>query len=565
MLCVGWGRCLSVPAIAMALALTPGAAAAAEAPPAGSSAAIRAFTDQAVAASLAQVDEEGRPRDSVGGWPIDSYGAVALGYAGLRAAARTGDRELLARSIGAVMVSVRHRHATPFDFWLTAKALSWAQQHLRGEPLWRTVEPAVVRYLDDPPRVSAEFPAPSSWLSLRRYTNWKLVELAGTALAARTGYELRGWRRTRAPQIAALASRNAAAPIVSSWVRGRARALSDPPSNPPAYTAFSAALLRDAQRARPSLVPGGLRRIRGEVARYMAAMTAPNGTVAWGGRSEQMSWTLAAAMAVGIDSRTRDGRGMANAAWQRLRTVYGYRPDGTLAIAPVLRRSDDTRGLDSYASSGIYAGLTAVLLNDAADALDRQPPLRGRPPAAARSGTTDDRRGSGGVAQRRGPVWWAGTVRSSLLDPRYQAGLALVQVRHQGRWVDVLPARPRIADIGSLWPHPEACRLRPVSATELRCQNTRLRIRANPRTRRVDLLFKTRPYTTVTGVIFAPLPIDHTPRRLRWPGGSLTTNGTLSIITSDADTSSVTDRDLHDITYELVTDYTGRGQVSIGR
>lgn len=565
MLCAGWGRRLSVPGLVLALALGHDAAGAAASPSAGSPAAIRAFTDQAVAASLAEVDEEGRPRDSVGGWPVDSYGAVALGYAGMRAAVRTGDRGLLARSIGAVMVSVRHRHATPFDFWLTAKATAWAQRHLRTEALWRAVEPEVVRYLDDPPRVSAEFPAPTSWLSLRRYTNWQLVELAGTSLAVRTGYELRGWRRARAPRIATLARRHAAAPVVSSWVQGRARALSDPPSNPLAYTAFSAALLRDAQRARPSLVPAALRRVRGEVGRYLAAMTAPNGTVAWGGRSEQMSWTLAAAMVVGIDSRAREERGMANAAWQRLRTVYGYRPDGTLAIAPVLRDSNDARGLDSYASSGIYAGLTAVLLNDAADALDYQPPLRGRPPAATRSGTIDDRRGSGGVAQRHGSVWWAATVRPSLLDPRYQAGLNLVQVRRRGRWVDVLPARPRLAGTGGLWPRPEGCRLRPIASTELRCKGMRLRIRANPRSSRVDLLFKTRPYTTVTGVVFAPLPIDHTPRRVRWPGGSLTTNGALSVTTSDVNTGSVTDRDLHEITYELVTDYTGRGKVSIGR
>ncbi|WP_138974338.1 ImmA/IrrE family metallo-endopeptidase [Patulibacter medicamentivorans] len=103
-----------------------------------------------MAASLSSVDEEGRPRDSIGGWPVDSYGAVALGYAGMRAAVRSGDRELLERSIGAVMVSVRHRHATPFDPWLASKALVWGQQHIADDPSWRAVRWPITSYLANP-------------------------------------------------------------------------------------------------------------------------------------------------------------------------------------------------------------------------------------------------------------------------------------------------------------------------------------------------------------------------------------------------------------------------------
>lgn len=559
--------------IALAVVLlvgTPATAGAVEptAPGAGGSPpAIRTLADRITTTALRSIDDRGRIWDPIGRNLIGYYGPAGFGYAGLRAAARTGDRDLRERAIRALMLSVRERHATPFDQWLVAKAYRWAHRRLAADRDWQQVAPQIAAYLDDPPFRSAAQPPSAGWIDPRRYNNWKLVELAARTTATAAGrFPASPRRSSRLRAIGRLAIGAAATPVRSSWIAARARALSDPPSNPIAYSTLSAVMLRDVGLADPPSDRVALRRLREQVGRYLAAVMAPNGTLAWSGRSAELSWTLAAAMVVGADRDDRAGRGMANAAWRRLRDAYGIRPDGYLAIAPVLRDGDDASGIDRYANTVIYGGLTAVLLNDAADALDGQPALAGGPPAATRSGTTSDITGSGAVAARRGDVWWAATLRPSHLDLRYQPGLEAIQVRDRGDWHELLPARPKVGAAHSLWPAPAGCSWRAAGPTRLRCAGARLAIAVDVRARRVLLRLRLRPGATATGRLHLPDPRIAGPRRLTWTTGSLTATGPLAVsVAPGPPRSSATTTGLRAVSYRVRADRRGRATVSIGR
>ncbi|WP_320670296.1 hypothetical protein [Patulibacter defluvii] len=558
-------------AVAVAVGvLLPGASTAAPGPPGGGvrPGEIRALADQLTATALATIDADGRPRDPLGGNHIGYYGPAAFGYAGLRAAVRRGDRELLDRALHALRLSADRRHATPFDQWLVAKAYAWGSARLADDPAWRATAPALAGYLDDPPLTAPDQRPSPAWIDPGRYNNWKLVELAARAIAQRAGrFPATPARRRRQATIERLVARAAAPAARGRWTAGSARALSDPPSNPLAYSALSAVMLRDVGRAAPAGGPPALRRLRAAVGRYLLAMAAPDGTVAWSGRSAELSWTLAAAMVVGADRRDGAGRGLTHAAWRRLLRAHGVRPDGYLAIAPVLRIGDDASGIDRYANTVIYGGLTVALLNDAADALDGQPALRGGPPSATGEGETDDRRGSGAVTGRRGDVWWAATLRPSHLDLRYQPGLQAVQVRDRGgRWHALLPARPKTGPARGLWPTPDGCRWRAIGATALRCRGARLTIAVDRRRRRLLLRLRTRPGAVVRGRLYLPAPRTADRHSLAWPSGRLRASGPLTVrLAPEPPRSSPTDRDLQAVDYAVRSDRRGRLQIALGR
>ena len=92
--------------------------------------------------------------------------------------------------------------------------------------------------------------------------------------------------------------------------------LSDPPGNPPAYHTFSLGLLAQAL-----LVLGPQRSLRqartllDRMARASSAFMAPDGDVAWFGRSQEQSWGLAmTASGSAIAARLRPGEDAAAAA-----------------------------------------------------------------------------------------------------------------------------------------------------------------------------------------------------------------------------------------------------------
>jgi hypothetical protein len=539
-------------------------------PTQATAATVRGVADDVTRTALADMNDAGWIHDPVGANYVGFYGPAGFGYAGMRAAVRSGDHALLRDAIRAVLVSVRERHGEPFDLWLTAKSYAWAQAHIPGEAAWVAVASEIAAYLDDPPRTGAAGrPLSALWTSDDRYSNWKLVELAAGALSTRAGrFPLSAARLARVRRIEAMAADSAAPRAPVTWFSRPARALSDPSSNPPAYSAFSAVMLRDALTENAGLVAPSLNLVRESLTDYLLAIASPDGRVAWAGRSMDLSWTAAAAMIAGTERGTRDGMGLANAAWRRLGDQFGVRDDGFLSIAPVLRDSDDDSGLDSYANSVIYGGLTAALLNDAADALETRGATSGAPPAAHRAGFLDDRRGAGLVAVRDANVWWGASVRASGDDLRYQPGLQALMVRSEDRrWVDVLPARPRVraASSRSLWLAPDGCAWRPTGATTMRCGRTRMRLGADAGGRRLVVRISTQPNRRLHGTLYLPDAVRRTTTTLRWPTGSLRASSRLGLTYGRALLSSSTDTNLQRVDYALRADRRGRASISLGR
>jgi len=176
---------------------------------------------------------------------------------------------------------------------------------------------------------------------------------------------------------------------------------------------------------------------------------APDGSVAYWGRSQGQSWTQSAA-AYGLAATARERGSPAGAdrryyalaarALGRLRD-YGVGPRGG-HIIPALGhdRRGGVRALDPYARTPEYAGLTLIFLNWAIPLL---------PPGQARGRIAADRplaavlsEGSGRFATiRRGRVWFA--AREGAGNLRYDFGPVAAQRLERGRWRDVIPYRPK--------------------------------------------------------------------------------------------------------------------------
>ncbi len=180
-------------------------------------------------------------------------------------------------------------------------------------------------------------------------------------------------------------------------------------------------------------------------------LAGPDGDVAYVGRSQEQSWSLATtAYGAEVAARTMSGaaaaqmRSLAARAVGRLRSAYRVTDHG-LTIVPALtqRPSLRHRGLDPYAGTAAYNGLTILTLTRAA-ALG----VGGRPAG----GVASDRgafaatleAGDGDMAvARSGPVWFAVKRRRSAADLRYDFGLVALKTRRRGAWTDVSPHRPR--------------------------------------------------------------------------------------------------------------------------
>jgi hypothetical protein len=413
----------------------------------------------------------------------DGYGTSMLGAALLLHGLRTGDDRALRsglRALGRRRPPARRRGSV-FSDLAVAIGYAAARTRLREDRRFRAIRPAIVAELR---RID-----PGVLANRRPYYNFHLVEATAVLVAQATG--LRGGDgglgsgRTRAGSLArsilarilpSIARRD----VTTSPVAGTMALISDPPSDPPAYHAFTLGLLSRAIEALGSQAPRATVALRDRAARATWALMAPDGDVAYLGRSQEQSWTLAfsaygltaAAGTPGV-APVQAARllGAADRAVARLRAEYADDRVGAW-IAPVLRYDVGAglRGLDRYAHAAEYTGLTLLGLELAARAraaLRRARPALARLPAgpvgADRPGVMRIGRGEGGFLTVRSPgVWYALKRRSTArarwgvdhsLDLRYDAGLAAVRVlRPDGGWDVVLPPRPITARFDSAGP-----------------------------------------------------------------------------------------------------------------
>ncbi len=389
--------------------------------------------------------------DQVGRYPRDAHGAIvdplqpgrqtgygtpAWGAVALRSAVRTGNEALAQQAMAALMVPIDRGSRSPFDNWALSLAFRDGRRLLAGHPTWQAFAPRIAEYLS----LTRPHGGSACLESSSCYNNWKLVELAARATTTAEG--LPGVDLARTQETIGLAERSAGLSASGSLLGGTpARAISDPPTFPTAYSIFSAAHLQSAAAQQSQWMSPQLTQLNAELQRYIVAGQAPDGTMAYQARSQRQSWTLAAAIMIGARMHTPEGTAMAHSAWSALQR-YGRRADGLVPVAPILRETNAYDGIDGYAGQGVYGPLTLLMLQEAADALHGRS-LHGTPLSAQLHGGLDDVGASGLVLRRAASTWVAWQHRATQTqDLRYARGPQSMQVRDRGSWTELLPARP---------------------------------------------------------------------------------------------------------------------------
>ena len=185
----------------------------------------------------------------------------------------------------------------------------------------------------------------------------------------------------------------------------------------------------------------------------MWAYQAPDGDLAYFGRSQGQSWALAlgalaagrAASAGGCDRRARAFQGVAGRALGRLAARHPIGAGG-MAIVPAADGPATVPAIDDYASEVVYNGLTLTALGWAADT----------PASGCRAGRILADRARGGArlpfedarfaTLRRGRVWMAVKQSSQPPDGRAAFGIRALKFRTSGGdWIDLVPAAPEAA------------------------------------------------------------------------------------------------------------------------
>jgi hypothetical protein len=344
-----------------------------------------------------------------------------------------------------------------------ASAYNLARRRIPGRPLFREVRASWERWLKG---VKPLLLRPNQ----RRYFNHHLVEAVATFELQRTGLrskvkgavlhtDAQADVRRRALAIIEDEVHDVSRPTAVQSGGSVAQVLSDRPEFPLAYLGLS---LGFYARAIEQL--GGQASERShELLRRMAhagwLLTAPDGDLAYTGRSQEESWALSmaaygaevAARLPGTTSKQAGRwRALAERAVQRLETAHAVGPEG-IWIVPALEL-DPSRAvavLDPYAGAAIFSGLTLAGLEHArAEAARPGRGAVGRIASDSQSAYQVNRADDAQITMRTGGLWFA--VRQArdfqrrYDDLRNDFGLVALKRRVDGRWRDVMPLRPRI-------------------------------------------------------------------------------------------------------------------------
>jgi len=400
------------------------------------------------------------------GPPRDPYGRSAMGLALLQAGLRDGnERQVSAglRAIGAAAADPVARDRIVFENLALATAYNVARSRLNDDRRFAAIRAALETRLKHITAIQ--------FGGSRPYYNYYLVESAGLLELLSSGLK-------SAVPGSALASRSRTRGLITNLVNrqipriaaryttndrtGRLTVLSDPPWNPPAYDAFSLALLaRIVKRLGREAGPAP-RDLMHRVARGLWVLASPQGSISYFGRSQDQSWTLAmtaygveaaaalpktsAADAVRFDALA--GRALTRLRDEHVSGRYGF------FITPALAHgiASGISGLDHYADAASYSGLTLVGLNWALEQMDANGPTAGGiasdVPGTHRIGVGDGavlavRTPSLWYVVKQGPGRYVKEVADYQADIRYDSGLvALESTPAGGAAVDVVPTRP---------------------------------------------------------------------------------------------------------------------------
>jgi hypothetical protein len=378
------------------------------------------------------------------------YDEAMLAYAMLLNGLRTGDQHQLDASFKAIAwtASQEHKPWSVFETFAMASAHNLARTRLPDDPRFQAVRGQWENWLRA---------APVLRLHRRRYSNQVLVDAVAMLELGRSGLtsdipgSLLADRAGNVARAAALI--NGTIPQIArrftTGPRGaRLTVLSDPPSNPIAYHGLTAGFLARGIELLGVRASASARTTLAKMARASAHIAAPDGDLAWSGRSQQQAWVLPLSAYAALGARTEDALPLADAAVKRLVSLHRGGPHG-LAITPTLAAGADGAslradlGIDWYASTAAYTGLTTMGANWLAERLEAARPSPGQRLPAHGKGATTLSTGAGTFATvRRGDSWYAVRLAAAG-DLRMDFGVAAWKTRDVGgTWCDRLPLRP---------------------------------------------------------------------------------------------------------------------------
>jgi hypothetical protein len=416
------------------------------------------------------------------------YAEAVLGHALLQTGVRTGNGALIdtgLRSLTWVAEHPEYRDTlqTNFETWALASAYNIAKRRLASRPLFRANRRSWERWLTT---VKPLLLRPNA----RRYFNHHLVEAVAVFELKRTGLRSKtkgavlhpatydGTER-RAVRIVEDEVYAVARPTLLRSGGGVAAMVSDRPEYPLAYQGLSIGYYARALELMGKRLSARARQLLGRMVHASWLLTAPDGDLAYAGRSQEESWALTmTAYGAQVAARQRGVGGGTAARWQaladraveRLRTEHGVGPRG-LWIVPALERDLERGlpGLDPYAGAAIFSGLTLTFLEYAREEAAARKRVVGRLAADAQGPRLIGRADDSFVTLRSGSLWFA--VRQSrdmqrrLDDLRSDFGLVALKRRVDGRWRDVIPLRPRVESPDRRAADSAGPRLRPGGGT----------------------------------------------------------------------------------------------------
>jgi len=222
--------------------------------------------------------------------------------------------------------------------------------------------------------------------------------------------------------------------------------LGDMPLLPPSYHALSIGFLGRALALLGSEAPSAARALLRRSTDASVALTAPDGTVAYHGRSQEQAWTLPlTAYGAQLAGGSPAYRALAERTIDRLVDAYATGPEGFL-VTPSLVQDIDAAipGIDEYVAGASYVGLTLSSLEWTIAAAGDGP--AGRIGADSSKSYVHGRGAGSWATSRSGDVWFAvKRSRTSTRDLRCDVGLVSAKLREGSEWREVIPPRPRTA------------------------------------------------------------------------------------------------------------------------
>lgn len=398
---------------------------------------------------------------------IDGYGNAGIAYGMLQEAARTGDMTYLKSGMKTFSWLTRTRQPLNGVFYqmFSASAYNFARANFASRPEFKRIRTAWANQL-------RRFPYQRGVLGSRYHYNKNLVEALEVIELYNTG--LRGNSRKAILNNRGLALRRALRVInvllparVAKYTRtvgagqgwpftAKVANLSDPPKNPGAYNAFVAGVYARAySRLLARFRTERMRQTSETLIRGVISRTAPDGDLAFDGRSQEQAWALslggyaawtASSFLVGAEREIN--LAFARRVFSRLETTHVTSASSfgfvLTPAAGCCDKQDMPPGQDNYYDVIKYSGLTALTMGWAieerpTDWQSGNDTLPNDVPSSFVYGPGDGR-----FFQHRGAnTYWFLRMQSDYFDARSDMGVAVMKVRKaDGSWADVVPPRP---------------------------------------------------------------------------------------------------------------------------